>query len=78
MSIKSVLVLGCLCLINLGCSSAKYHREQVDAAQGGKLTAGVVQKEIRIGMSGGDVASVLGSPNIVSTLRPKFRKKRFS
>lgn len=31
------------------------------------LTVGKVQKEIRIGMAGGDVAQVLGSPNIVST-----------
>lgn len=30
------------------------------------LTTGVVQKEIRIGMPGSDVAQVLGSPNIVS------------
>lgn len=51
-----------------GCTSAAYHRQQVDAAQeGDRLTAGVVQREIRVGMSGGDVASILGSPNIVST-----------
>lgn len=31
------------------------------------LTAGTVQKEIRVGMTGAEVASVLGSPNIVST-----------
>jgi outer membrane protein assembly factor BamE (lipoprotein component of BamABCDE complex) len=31
------------------------------------LTVGAVQKEIRIGMSGAEVAEVLGSPNIVST-----------
>jgi outer membrane protein assembly factor BamE (lipoprotein component of BamABCDE complex) len=31
------------------------------------LTVGTVQKEIRIGMSGAEVAGVLGSPNIVST-----------
>ncbi|MFK7886340.1 MAG: hypothetical protein AB8G16_05685 [Gammaproteobacteria bacterium] len=31
------------------------------------LTVGTVQKEIRVGMAGGDVAAVLGSPNIVST-----------
>src|SRR5690606_15252288 len=32
-----------------------------------RMTVGKVQKEIRIGMSGADVAQVLGSPNIVST-----------
>ncbi len=31
------------------------------------LTVGTVQKEIRIGMSGAEVAEVLGSPNIVTT-----------
>jgi len=32
-----------------------------------ELTVGTVQKEIRIGMSGAEVANALGSPNIVST-----------
>ena len=32
-----------------------------------RLTVGTVQKEIRTGMTGSEVASVLGSPNIVST-----------
>lgn len=31
------------------------------------LTVGTVQKEIRRGMTGAEVASALGSPNIVST-----------
>ena len=31
------------------------------------LTVGTVQKEIKNGMSGAEVASALGSPNIVST-----------
>lgn len=31
------------------------------------LTVGTVQREIRIGMSGAEVAAALGSPNIVST-----------
>lgn len=31
------------------------------------LTAGVVQREIRKGMTGGEVASTLGSPNIVTS-----------
>lgn len=32
-----------------------------------ELTVGTVQKEIRVGMSGAQVAAALGSPNIVST-----------
>ena len=39
--------------------------ESSDPAQ--NLTVGTGQKEIRLGMTGADVASVLGSPNIVST-----------
>ncbi len=31
------------------------------------LTVGTVQKEIRVGMSGAEVVSVLGSPNMVTT-----------
>ncbi len=31
------------------------------------LTAGVVQREIHKGMTGGEVATILGSPNIVTT-----------
>ena len=30
-------------------------------------TVGVVQKEIKVGMSGAQVAEVLGSPNVVTT-----------
>lgn len=51
-----------------GCQSAS---EQLNALRNTnadqKLTTGVVQREIRKGMSGGDVASVMGSPNIVTT-----------
>jgi len=48
--------------------SAMQHKSNVgieDSSQ--NLTVGTVQKEIRIGMSGSEVATVLGSPNIVTT-----------
>jgi outer membrane protein assembly factor BamE (lipoprotein component of BamABCDE complex) len=52
----------------LACRGAGYHAQAVqDAQTGDRLTVGVVQREIRKGMSGGEVAAVLGSPNIVST-----------
>jgi hypothetical protein len=35
--------------------------------EGEAVTVGTVQREIRRGMAGGDVAAALGSPNIVST-----------
>ncbi len=50
-----------------GCQSAAFHRQQVQDDSTDRVTVGKVQKEIRIGMSGADVAEVLGSPNIVST-----------
>ena len=45
------------------CTGAEHYNPQADE----QLTVGTVQKEIRIGMSGAEVAEVLGSPNIVST-----------
>jgi len=50
-----------------GCMTASEHRADVSNPTGDKLTVGTVQKEIRVGMSGAEVATVLGSPNIVST-----------
>ncbi len=45
------------------CSASRHYNPQADE----QLTVGIVQKEIRVGMAGGEVAQVLGSPNIVST-----------
>ncbi|WNC70077.1 hypothetical protein RI845_08045 [Thalassotalea nanhaiensis] len=50
-----------------GCMTAQEHQQEIADDSTGKLTVGVVQKEINIGMSGAEVAAVLGSPNIVST-----------
>lgn len=50
-----------------GCGGAAYHKAAVRDESSGRMTVGTVQKEIRVGMSGAEVASVLGSPNIVST-----------
>jgi outer membrane protein assembly factor BamE (lipoprotein component of BamABCDE complex) len=54
-------------LLTAGCS-ATHHAGDVRAADDiDRVTVGTVQKEIRLGMSAADVASVLGSPNIVTT-----------
>lgn len=58
---KHLVALVGILLIS-ACTTANYN-PQADE----NITIGKVQKEIRIGMAGGDVASVLGSPNIVST-----------
>ena len=50
-------------LMLAGCTGSQHYNPQADE----ELTVGRVQAEIRIGMSGGEVAQVLGSPNIVST-----------
>lgn len=50
---------------SFGCMTAAQHRADVDSDD--NLTVGTVQREIRVGMTGAEVAGVLGSPNIVST-----------
>ena len=50
----------------VGCMSAAQHQRNLHSSQERELTAGIVQKEIRIGMSPADVAAALGSPNIVT------------
>ena len=49
------------------CMSASQHRQEVRDESADRLTVGTVQREIRVGMAGGEVAEVLGSPNVVST-----------
>lgn len=50
-----------------GCASAPYHRAAVRDDSINRVTVGTVQKEIRVGMTGAEVAAVLGNPNIVTT-----------
>ncbi len=50
------------------CVPASEHAAQVGAGGASeRLTLGTVQREIRVGMSGADVAAALGSPNIVTS-----------
>ena len=49
-----------------GCMSAAQHQQNLPSTQEQEMTVGVVQKEIRKGMSQADVATALGSPNIVT------------
>lgn len=62
-----LLTVGVAALALAGCMTAAEHAADVQGAGTDKLTVGTVQKEIHVGMSGAEVASVLGSPNIVST-----------
>lgn len=65
MKMASVLIVATA--TTLGCTSAVQHRADVQDSAADRFTVGTVQKEIHLGMSGAQVATVLGSPNIVST-----------
>lgn len=56
----------CLVVILSGCGGAQYHRAAV-SDDSSRISVGTVQREIRVGMSGAEVATVLGSPNVVTT-----------
>jgi outer membrane protein assembly factor BamE (lipoprotein component of BamABCDE complex) len=68
--IRSSLILAAsfFALLLSGCMTASQHAADVKkGTDDDKLTVGTVQREIHQGMSGAEVAQVLGSPNIVST-----------
>jgi len=66
-TLATALLAALITALTAGCS-AQHHAADVRAAEEtNRLTVGTVQREIRIGMSAADVASVLGSPNIVTT-----------
>lgn len=50
-----------------GCMSAQQHRDAVRDNSGEALTVAKAQHDIKPGMSGGQVVTALGSPNIIST-----------
>lgn len=64
---KQFLVLAMAASVLTGCMSAAQHRQSVQDDSSDRVTVGTVQREIRVGMSGAEVAEALGSPNIVST-----------
>ncbi|HOJ33208.1 MAG TPA: hypothetical protein PKY35_05680 [Candidatus Hydrogenedentes bacterium] len=57
---KSSLMVLCL-LVFCGCAIGNLHSEKER-----RMTLGLVQREIKVGMSQADVAAALGSPNIVT------------
>lgn len=63
---RSIVVLATTAAL-LGCQSAAEHRRDVTDTSGERVTVGTVQRDIDIGMSGAEVAEILGSPNIVTT-----------
>lgn len=59
-------ILTAMCGLLAGCMTAAEHQKSLGSTQEREMTVGIVQKEIRVGMSQGDVATALGSPNIVT------------
>jgi len=49
-----------------GCMTVADHRQGLRDSSEEKLTLGVAQREIKVGMSQADVAKALGSPNMVT------------
>lgn len=59
-----------LCIVlwaSVACTSVQKQRDAVRDDSGDKISVGTVQREIKVGMSGDQVVSTLGSPNMVTT-----------
>jgi len=64
--IKKSIITAVVLPMLVGCMTAVQHQQSLHSAQERETTVGIVQKEIRRGMSQADVATALGSPNIVT------------
>lgn len=64
---RRLCLLALCALILSGCMTAAEHRTAVRDDSADRLTAGKVQREIKVGMTTAQVVEVLGSPNLVST-----------
>lgn len=62
---KKLIIMFLLVLFFFGCTPA-HHQQQLQSTKDREFTVGLVQKEIRVGMSQTEVAEALGSPNIVT------------
>ena len=65
-STRTIVVLAATVAL-LGCQSAAEHRRDVSDTSGDQLTVGTVQRDVDLGMSGAEVAQILGTPNVVTT-----------
>jgi len=53
-------------ILLIACANVGDQRKALNDSSEQKLTLGVAQKEIKVGMSQSDVAKALGSPNMVT------------
>ena len=65
-NLLSLVVVSVAAGILVACTATQ-HVEDVRAEDVDRVTVGTVQREIKLRMSGAEVATVLGSPNIVTT-----------
>ena len=66
LALKGILGVSLLSISFSGCMTASEHSGQVHSQTAPEMTVGIVQREIRRGMSSAEVLTALGSPNIVS------------
>ena len=63
---KTVYALAVMAMMSfIGCTTVD-NRSNLQSVKEQDITVGKVQKEVRVGMSGAQVAEALGSPNIVT------------
>jgi outer membrane protein assembly factor BamE (lipoprotein component of BamABCDE complex) len=67
MKLTAIFTLILSLALSSGCMTASQHKAEVQDNSGDRLTVGIVQKEVKVGMSGAEIIEILGSPNIVST-----------
>lgn len=67
MQIRKCVIILITGLLLQSCTSVAEHRAGVKDDSADRVTVGKVQREIKIGMSGAEVAEILGSPNVVTT-----------
>lgn len=66
-SVVNVALAVCTAISLSSCMSAAEHRAAIQDDSAERLTVGTVQRKISVGMPASDVATVMGSPNIVTT-----------
>ena len=64
--VHRVAVLALVAAVAGGCTTAAEHQQQLGSTAEREMTVGIVQREIRAGLTQDQVAEALGSPNIVT------------
>jgi outer membrane protein assembly factor BamE (lipoprotein component of BamABCDE complex) len=62
-----IIASAALGILMTGCMTAPQHQAAVNSVEEDRLTVAAVQRTVHVGMSGAEVLTALGSPNIIST-----------